>query len=228
MKVGMKMQINFNVTGSERKKLVTAIAEITGTEARYLGAPSFTYEVGHFKFDKNGILSCADSIDIEEIKKILDALIERGFNFQYAETPHEEIVVEIPRTLLSNAQLEKLACLVASKETLIKHALGVQSLPIEINDEKISFPWFNYSTDTDTIAAYTNLVSTLWLMAKKRIRINAVDKPVENEKYAFRCFLLQLGFIGGDFRIQRKILLSKLTGNSAFKSGKKTEATDDE
>lgn len=43
------------------------------------------------------------------------------------------------------------------------------------------------------------------------------DKEVENEKYAFRCFLLRLGFIGDDSKNARRILLQNLSGNSAFR-----------
>ena len=45
------------------------------------------------------------------------------------------------------------------------------------------------------------------------------DKPVDNEKYAFRCFLLRLGFIGEEYKQARKILLKNLTGNGAWKNG---------
>ena len=47
-------------------------------------------------------------------------------------------------------------------------------------------------------------------------------EKTENEKYAFRCFLLRLGFIGTEYKKQRKILLSRLNGSSAFKVGKPT------
>ena len=55
-------------------------------------------------------------------------------------------------------------------------------------------------------------------MAKTQKRINAKEKEVDNEKYAFRCFLLRLGFIGDEFKAERKILLRNLTGSSAFKN----------
>ncbi len=42
----------------------------------------------------------------------------------------------------------------------------------------------------------------------------------DNDKYAFRCFLLRLGFIGDEYKAARKILLGNLTGNSAFRHGK--------
>ena len=63
-------------------------------------------------------------------------------------------------------------------------------------------------------------------MSKEQKRINATEKEVTNEKYAFRCFLLRLGFIGAEYKADRKILLKNLTGSSAFKTAK--EAADDE
>ena len=45
------------------------------------------------------------------------------------------------------------------------------------------------------------------------------EKNVENEKYAFRCFLLRLGFIGDEYKETIKILLKNLTGNGAWKNG---------
>ena len=41
---------------------------------------------------------------------------------------------------------------------------------------------------------------------------------MESEKYAFRCFLLRLGFIGNDSKAARKILLRNLSGHSAFRN----------
>lgn len=42
---------------------------------------------------------------------------------------------------------------------------------------------------------------------------------IDNDKYAFRCFLLRLGFIGSEYKTERKILLRNLTGSSAFRNG---------
>ena len=49
--------------------------------------------------------------------------------------------------------------------------------------------------------------------------MTAREKPVENEKFAFRCFLLKLGFIGAEYKADRKVLLRNLTGSAAFKDG---------
>ena len=56
-------------------------------------------------------------------------------------------------------------------------------------------------------------------MALKQKRITTKEKPVDNEKYAFRCFLLRLGFIGNEYKAERTILLKNLSGNSSWKNG---------
>ncbi|OQA05479.1 MAG: hypothetical protein BWY65_02388 [Firmicutes bacterium ADurb.Bin373] len=58
-------------------------------------------------------------------------------------------------------------------------------------------------------------------MAKNQKRVTATEKAYDNEKYAFRCFLLRLGFIGPEYKEERKILLSRLTGSAAFKNGQR-------
>jgi len=61
----------FNVTGTERKKLVSAISQITGAEAKYLGMPSAAYRVDYFTIDKNGAVSFDDSADSVEIENLV-------------------------------------------------------------------------------------------------------------------------------------------------------------
>lgn len=61
-------------------------------------------------------------------------------------------------------------------------------------------------------------VTKLIEAAKSQKRVTAKPKSVENEKFAFRCFLLKLGFIGDEYKTARKILLKNFEGSSAFKS----------
>ena len=62
-------------------------------------------------------------------------------------------------------------------------------------------------------------------MSKKQKRIASKVKEVPNEKYAFRCFLIRLGFVGNKYKDIRKILLKNLKGSSAFKGGFKNEVS---
>ena len=94
------------------------------------------------------------------------------------------------------------------------------ALPIEKDDECVSFSWFPCESDADEVKAYTHFISALCEMARNQKRITAKEKNTDNEKYAFRCFLLRLGFIGPEYKEDRKILLSKLTGSSAFRMPK--------
>lgn len=93
-------------------------------------------------------------------------------------------------------------------------------------------------TDSDTLpVSPVNNRLVLWrgdipitqiAVARNQKRITAKEKPAENEKYAFRCFLLRLGFIGTEYKGERKILLKNLSGSSAFKNGERKEAASNE
>lgn len=73
--------------------------------------------------------------------------------------------------------------------------------------------------DTEEVKAYTHFIAALGKMSRDLKRISATEKEVDNEKYAFRCFLLRLGFIGNEYKAERKILLKNLSGNSSWKNG---------
>ena len=47
-------KIEFNVTGPDRKNLVTTIGEILGVKPKYLGMPTAAYDVGGFTVDRDG------------------------------------------------------------------------------------------------------------------------------------------------------------------------------
>lgn len=118
---------------------------------------------------------------------------------------------------------EKLQNLVASKAGLFKKALGTDDLTIIRSEGKINFPWF-HEADSAKVQAYSRLVTALCQFAKNAKRVTAKEHEVPNEKYAFRCFLLRLGFIGKEYKDSRKILLEKLSGSAAFRNGGKKDA----
>ena len=131
----------------------------------------------------------------------------------------DSLILSYPRKDISDAALDNLRLLVASKEKLIKKALGADTLPIEVMDEAVSFPWFAGFPQPEEISAYAHFTGKLVGMAKTQKRVTAKEKDTGNEKYAFRCFLLRLGFIGDEYKAARKILLRNLSGSGAFKSG---------
>ena len=59
------MRIHYNITGTERKSLVSAISQELESPTKYLGAPTFAYEVGSYRIDKVGTLTGPDNLDLE-------------------------------------------------------------------------------------------------------------------------------------------------------------------
>ena len=231
-KGGTDMILHFNVTGEKRKDMVKAIEKELDVKSKYLGMPSAAYQIGNYKVLKDGTLEFEDE-NIEISSKVIDACVmatgthptEWDEN-QAEEMQSEEVglTVALPREYFTDEALGNLKNIVASKQTLIKKALGLTELPIEETDEKVSFPWFGMKpTENDAVTAYTHFIYALCEMAKNQKRVNAKEKEVENEKYAFRCFLLRLGFIGNEYKVERKILLQNFTGSAAFKNGGKSD-----
>lgn len=145
---------------------------------------------------------------------------------QAASNAHDASLGFTVSILLDKVNTDNLAALLDAKGALIQKALGIPATPIEITADSVSFPWFDTLPDADTASAYTAFISALCRISCERKRISARARVVENEKYAFRCFLLSLGFIGDEYKTARRILLKNLTGSSAFKNAAKKEAAD--
>lgn len=220
------MVLHFNAKGESRKAMVTAIEKEIGVKARYLGVPSCTYEIGNYTVGRNGELEFGDFDDLDEVAPIIDACVmatgitpaewEENRNTEETETEDlVELTVTIPFTKVN---VENLTSLLEAKGNLIKDALGIADLRFEMNEDSISFPWFSKTTPEEAMT-YTKFIAAICEMTMKQKRITAKPKENENEKYAFRCFLLRLGFIGDEYKADRKLLLSKLSGSSAFKAG---------
>lgn len=223
------MTLNYNVTGAKRKELVSLIANFSGCEAHYKGAPSFAYEVDYFTIDRNGAVSFDDRADSEVIERLIEMLYDNSFiaepaEEQYTDTEPTGLTISVP---LDKVKVGNLTNILESKADLIKKALGVSNIRITVDTDMVNFPWFDELPDADTANAYSTFICKLCEMSVNQTRITAKEKTVDNEKYAFRCFLLRLGFIGEEYKAARKILLRNLSGSSAFKSGAKKEASDD-
>ncbi len=230
------MTIYYNA--QDRKPLVKAISEFTGADAVYMRTPTYAYRIDYFTVTREGNLEFDDRADSEEIENLIEFLAERGFIAEVADTsntePTETASEELPATAdsathsetvgltvevpLEGAAVENLTKLLDAKGRLIRRALAVDSLPIEVTDSAVKFPWFS-ECGADECKAYTHFVSALCDLAANAKRVTAKEKETDNDKYAFRCFLLRLGFIGSEYKAERKILLRNLTGSSAFKNG---------
>lgn len=230
------MTIYYNV--QDRKPLVKAISEFTGADAVYMRTPTYAYRIDYFTVTREGNLEFDNRADSEEIEGLIEFLAERGFVAENAdtsateppETDSEEVpaaansaehgesvglTVEVP---LEGTAVDNLTKLLDAKGCLIRKALAVENLQIEVTDSTVKFPWF-VECSADECKAYTHFISALCELAANAKRVTAKEKETDNDKYAFRCFLLRLGFIGSEYKEERKILLRNLTGSSAFRNG---------
>ena len=203
------MEINFNVHGQQRKKLVEQIANYTQQKAEYQYTPTYAYQIGKYTVSKDGNLSSPDEIPAN----LLDYLEQQGFH------PTEIIKLNLAyqRDKFTDQALDNLRHLIWAKGQLIKDACQLEALPLNVDEKQVSFDWFK-EVKLDDALAYQQFVDKLVQYAISHQRIMSEPHEESNEKYAFRCFLLRLGFIGPKFKDQRKVLLRNLTGSTAFKN----------
>jgi hypothetical protein len=130
------------------------------------------------------------------------------------------LTIEMPLGGFTEQAFVNLEKMVASKASLIMKATGAAALTIERADTTLRFPWFSLDQgEPEAANAYAQFVGKLGEAAKKQKRVTAKEKPVENERFAFRVFLVRLGMVGGEYKTARRLLLKNLSGNSAFKNG---------
>ena len=236
------MKIHYNITKEQRKKMVEIVGRTLGVQPIYCGAPTFAYKVGAFEITRDGSICFGDEADEGEVERVRTALREAGFVAEEDETEmptaevetaamtddEDKLAISLPRRFFTETALKNLDALLASKGKLIQKAFNIEKATYTLTEETIKFAWFHGKIAEDTVRAYTDFISKLCEMAQKQKRAVAKEKAVENEKYAFRCFLLRLGMIGDDYKTSRRILLQNLTGSSAFKCGHRKEAADRE
>lgn len=232
---------SFKVTGTERKAVAQIIATATIQAVTYAGPPSFASEVGSISIDRGGRITA--SID-EAFENILTALNDSGVvttegiftipmkdhtgvslrNLVNVISSKEKLLNKalgrsgeiIPQGIIEAVNAVRLEEL--EDFALVIKDLSMGGLSFDFNNKTISFNFYNASLDLETIKAYAALNAALDEQAKKQKYSSFLQKEVDNEKYAFRCFLLKLGFIGDELKKERKILLMNMAGNGAFKS----------
>ena len=181
-------------------------------------------EAGFTAEDGENEASCADTGADEPIQT--EAAVEEVVPTEEAtaEADEDSLSISLPRSLFTETALKNLDALLLSKGRLIRHAFDIKEATYTLTDDRITFAWLRGTITDETAKAYAEFISKFCLMARTQKRVTAKEKIVDNEKYAFRCFLLRLGMIGSAYKESRKILMQNLTGSSAFKSGHRKEA----
>ena len=232
-------RIPFNQTGKGRKRMVAVISKTIGQPSAFIKMPTNGYEIGEFKVDQTGTLVC-DDVDPAVVQTVLEALRENGYIPESAKEPEPDsapsteqedtppavipadnvLVIEYPMTGFTPEKLSNLHMLVDSKASLIKKALGVTELPIHVSKQAIGFPWFHGALDGESVHAYSQFIAALCESAKRKTRVVARDLDrYDNARFSFRVWLVTMGMIGPAFSLARKLLVTPLPGNGAWRYG---------
>jgi hypothetical protein len=94
-------------------------------------------------------------------------------------------------------------------------------IAFDFNMNSITFKFFKLEASPEKIKAYTQLVALLNQSAKTLKHASAKAKDTDNDKFTFRVWLVKIGMVGDEYKASRKVLLERLEGNSAFRSGSK-------
>ena len=82
----------------------------------------------------------------------------------------------------------------------------------------VEFRLFNSTTHAGEIKAYIQFCLAVCNQALTQKKASARRTETDNEKYAFRCWMLRLGLIGDEFKTCRHHFLKNLSGNSAWRN----------
>lgn len=220
----------------DRKEKVKILGKHLGIKPKYLGVPSFAYEIGDFTVTRDGTIinKAGDEMELDEILNSSEETIETEF---------DSIEISFPMEGHDERTIKNLLNMIYSKQSLIKKVFDcsenivekelideistLESLSeilttinkenckgIDFNDEKLTFNFIN--GDIQTSSEFLSL-----LIKKAKELQYTSSKPIEtdNDKYTFRTWLIRLGMIGPEYKAHRKTLLSSLTGSSAFRNG---------
>lgn len=233
---------SFKVIGAERKVIAQIITTATNQAATYAGPPSFAYKIGTIVIDRGGMItapiddalanilrSLKESKVIPEghatitipmgdhtgvsLRNLVNSIYSKDALLQKALDKKEPL---LPAKLLEIINAVRLEETEDFKECIMEAGTG--GLKFDFEDKTISFNFYNATMEIDEVKTYLAFSTLLEAQAIKQKYTSFIQKVVENDKYAMRCWLLRLGMIGAEYKIERKILLERLTGNCSFKT----------
>jgi predicted HicB family RNase H-like nuclease len=177
----------------------------------------------------------AADTDNSEIQAVVEALKAAGFESENgADVPQEcgdgeqgenvaksaedsgTFTMSYPSAGFTPETLENLRKMVNSKAPLLKKALEVDELPIEVDGEEVKFTWFKAPLGHAEITSYSRFLCQLCKTAQSKKRVTATaPEAFPNEKFSMRTWLISLDMKGEDFALARKMLMEKLDGSAA-------------
>ena len=222
------------------KQIAPIIEDVLGARAKYMGPPSFAYEVGGVVVQRDGNVN-ADT-HIEEITERLGA--------EKLLVDEDSLEIKVPIKDMDARQLTNLLNILFSRQKMLNHSIGVDNFYVDeslvsylkedkpdsveavkgnsarfemtkgfhFTEDEVVFTGFPVNGDYKCATAYCSLVAMIVDQARKSRRTTTKIVESENEKYAARIWLNQLGLTGRGGKEIRQVFLRNLEGNSAFRT----------
>ena len=157
------MKIHFNRQGKDRKQMISIIAETVKEVHSYSGAPKFEYSVGGFTLTKDATLIFDSArINLEQVQAVITDLKAAGFDYDGSDC----LEIGFPKDGFTEESIANLRLMVQAKADLIKKALGVDELPIEVGETEITFPWFRAGLTGSEVYGMAQFITQLCKTAK--------------------------------------------------------------
>ena len=244
------MEIKTNAT--DRKALVQALSERLGKDAKYMGPPTFAYQVGDLTIARDSTVTTEDEKLFSLAKA---ALTDLGY-IEPEEDDDPGFQVRVPTDGMDGYALRNLVFMLSSKQYLLNRILGgqehfyvsqdlVDALQAEecsrasdvlntLNRFEDGIRGLAFSEgnaiftcpDTgspDKNLALTSVFAMMVKAAREAKRVSPKNLIEENEKYYLRIWLLRLGFTGKGGQDTRRALLAGLKGHTAFRTPEEAE-----
>ena len=166
----MQTNVKFNLQPKQRPKLADEIAASLHTLPCYQKVPSLSYKIGDCTLERDGTLRIPDTVDSETVDRLLNHLQEKGFTGEIEQT-EDILIITVPKNTFTEQALTNLQKMVDNKEALFSKAFVKENLTLNIDDDNVSFDWFQFTANPDEVSAYTEFVSRLCDLAGKVKRV---------------------------------------------------------
>ena len=180
------MERNYNVSGADRKQLVKAIGDALGIRPKYMGTPSFAFQIGSYEVTKHGVLIFEED---EQTASVLAAIEAAGF---MAEQSEGDVLTESNKENVENTPQEvdpQIMGIEAMVQTAEEHIME-ESAPIDSQEDitnlSISMPRENFS-DT-ALANLGALLKSKGNLIKAAFDIEEANYTLTEERITFAWF----------------------------------------
>ena len=243
------MTVTTNTT--DRKALAKALADKLGTTAKYMGPPTFGYQVGDYIVDRNGNIEGEDFEALRDFLQSIGCFPEeetepaREQTEPETETPdsgvQDQVSISVPADDLTPAHMKNLIFTLFTKQYLIGKMTGgdllnipdnliarlMENTPETMEDFKALLDAAKedglHQDEPERNMVYAMLTARILKAAKEATRVFPERQEPENEKYFARAWLLRIGYNGADSKAERNLLLKHLKGHSAFPNDEAAE-----